>query len=154
MLSGDFSIRQLTGGTVSRPPKANTGVSSGGRCQALPSVCHWYGPLQYWQIWVSLKEKNIQPRFSVASGKAGGDQEALVSNRFWYNRKAKPQSRRLGLQFTMECALWDYLLPRSPGWGPLVRPDAENKDRSDSSSHWPLKREILSLGGNSCINSL
>lgn len=46
-------------------------------------------------------------------------------------------------------ASWDYMPPRSPGWGPnklwrlLVRPDTEDKDFSDSSSPWAFWVNML-----------
>lgn len=157
MLSENFSIQQFTGDTVSRSPKANTRVSKGWQvCQALPPLCHWFSPLQYWLIWVPLKE-NQSPTQVLSCFRKSRRRPGVMG--LWYNKKTEPQSRRLGLQFTMESALWDYLLPRFPGWWPskpwrpLVRPAAEN-ELSDSSSHWPLKTVILSLGGNTCINSL
>lgn len=157
MLSENFSIQQLIGDTVSRSPKAKALWARDDRCQAPLQPRHWYSSLQYWQIWVPLKEKQNPTQVLSCFRKS----RMMPGVRgFWHNKKAEPQSRRLGLQFTMENALWDYLLPRSPGWGPsklwrpLVRSAAENKALSYSSSHWPLKTVILSLSGNTCINSL
>lgn len=131
MLSEKFSVQQLAGDTVSRTPKANTGVVWAGMAGVrlpLPVPLHWLVSIDRLEFLSNKKKSN--------PGSQLLQEKQEDAKRHWWVIDFDTTGRLSPRAGGWDCssngeALWDYLLPR---------PLAEDLASSTSGKAWYRKQ--------------